>query len=225
MENLQESMAETLAARYYLYSTAQALLGNEPTAEMLDAAAPEMVEAALEACGVEGAAELAGSFAATLEGVQCEGGLIGLSAQYTRLFVGPGKLACPPWESVYRSNSRALFQRSTLDVRNAYREQGLLPQMYPRVADDHIALELGFLAQLAKRAMDAHQAEDTNACKAALEASARFASEHLNVWLVDYASDLQKEAPDSLYAAVAHLAQVFCARDVLLTGEAAVLLP
>ena len=208
-----EGMQDVLAARFYLYSTMQALLGSEPTDELFGRVDATFLQDALELTGCDDAESMASAVADAMGKAEDQAGL------YARLFLGPTKLACPPWESVYRSKSRALFQRSTLDVRNAYRAQGLLPQMYPRVADDHIALELGFLSALAQRALEAVQAGDAPAARKALEASRRFLDEHLNVWLGDYARDLQKEAPGSLYAAVAEAAEAFSARDGMLVGE------
>lgn len=208
-----EGMQDVLTARFYLYSMTQALLGSKPTDKLFAGVDAAFLQEALELTGCDDAERTAGAVAGAMGKAEDQTGL------YARLFLGPTKLACPPWESVYRSKRRALFQRSTLDVRNAYRAQGLLPQMYPRVADDHIALELGFLSALAQRTLEAIQAEDTPAARKAFEASKRFLDEHLSVWALAYADDLEKEAPDTLYALVARMAADFAARDVSLVGE------
>ena len=53
-----------------------------------------------------------------------------LRVEYNRLFVGPGKLPCPPYESVYRTDRvegeiGTLMGPSALDVKNRYAEAGL----------------------------------------------------------------------------------------------------
>ena len=62
--------------------------------------------------------------------------------EYTRLFIGPMSLVAPPWESVYGQKDAMLFQESTLEVRNTYRQYGLIPEGYPHVADDELTADL-----------------------------------------------------------------------------------
>lgn len=71
-----------------------------------------------------------------------------------------GKVLAPPWGSVYMSEERLVFQKETLEVRNWYREFGLAAENLYREPDDHIALELGFLAHLAKLEYEALKAKD-----------------------------------------------------------------
>ena len=209
--------AEILAARSYLYSLGQAVLGGEP-AGWIDRLDEELLGQALELCGDAGGGETAGRLCRlALEANATDK----LAPLYTRLFIGPNELAAAPWESVWRSKSRALFQHTTLDVRNAYREQGLLPQGYPRVADDHIALELGFLAALAARASEAAQAGDSTAAHDALEASRRFLAEHVLVWIDDYAAGLEDAAPGSFYSMVAKVFAALAQRDAELIPQLA----
>ncbi|MCB8816455.1 molecular chaperone TorD family protein [Desulfosporosinus shakirovi] len=74
--------------------------------------------------------------------------------EYTRLFIGPTKLPVPPWESVYVSKERLLFQESSLKVRQrqCYLNYNFLPAKYRSEADDHIALELDFMYNLSSLA-------------------------------------------------------------------------
>jgi len=101
-----------------------------------------------------------------------------------------------------------------LDVRNAYREQGLLPAKYPHVADDHIALELGFMAALSERARIAVNEGDTSLAHVALEASRQFLEEHLLTWIDAYARDITTEAPDTLYSELTQMVAALANRDL-----------
>lgn len=72
-----------------------------------------------------------------------------------RLFTGPGHLLAPPYESVHLNRSGLVFEEETLAVRAVYRRHGLQFERRQREPDDHVALELEFLATLAGRALDA----------------------------------------------------------------------
>ena len=48
--------------------------------------------------------------------------------EYTRLFVGPGALPAPTWESPDLTKEPTLFQENTLAVRAAYRAHGVEPK-------------------------------------------------------------------------------------------------
>lgn len=197
-----------LAARHYLYRAFQFLLGNDPRDAAWESLDGELAEEACALMGVDGA-ELVRLLG---EALGEPAGREALARQYAVALVGPGALASPPWESAQLSSDGALFTPVTLEVRNAYRIQGLLPQQYPAVADDHIALECGFLAELAARALGAFAAHDAERCEAALEASRSFAEAHLLRWADRFAERMDGEkAP--LYAAAAGLLAAFAEAD------------
>ena len=118
-------------------------------------------------------------------------------SDFNRVVVGLGAdRTSHPWESAYTNSKRLLFQAETLDVRNAYRAFGYLPECYPRVADDHIALECAFMAVLARKSLEVQDDEEL----ACLEAGQRaFLQDHFLRWIGDYARDLRVDAPDGLY--------------------------
>jgi len=105
-----------------------------------------------------------------------------------------------------------LFQRSTLEVRNFYRSQGFIPAEYPHVADDHLAIELDFMAQLALRMLEAAQANDEEVYKNSLVASREFLDEHLLKWVPQYVVDLQEEQA-VFYPLVVRALQLFLQKD------------
>lgn len=103
-------------------------------------------------------------------------------SDYNRLFFGPDRMIAPPYESVHRSDERLVFERETLQVRAAYAEFGLAAPRLNREPDDHLGLELDFLATLCVRAMDALDAGDEATLGHVLDGVARFLAEHLLVW-------------------------------------------
>lgn len=131
-----------------------------------------------------------------------------LRSEYTRLFLGPEKLIAPPWESVYVSGEPLLFQESTLAVREAYRRSGYASAGYPREADDHVAIELDFMAALATKTCEAEDDRD------ALEEQRSFLEEHLLVWIESFAERLGScDTVSGFYPLFARLAVLVCRRD------------
>jgi TorA maturation chaperone TorD len=214
-----EEFETVLAARQYLYVLYENILGNEPTVEQLQAidagAAREALALVRAAAGVgDEDDELASMpFLDDLEGrVQA---LDQARSDYTRLFLGPGKVPVPPWESVYATKSRVLFTEETLQVRETYRANGYLPADYPHVADDHLALELDFMAHLAGEALEAGPDDRL----AYLHTSKQFLNDHLLKWAPSYAADMQAQSREHFYAAVAQSLAGFLQLDRLFLQE------
>lgn len=105
-----------------------------------------------------------------------------LRADYTRLFIGPGQVLAPPWESVFVKEGRMIFQEVTLQVREWYLRYNLQPVRLYTEPDDHIGLELTFLAHLAGLGLAALNKQDDAEFAAVVEAQRGFLSEHLLKW-------------------------------------------
>ncbi|MDR1713142.1 MAG: molecular chaperone TorD family protein [Coriobacteriales bacterium] len=138
---------------------------------------------------------------------------------YTRMFIGPGKVEAPIWESVYRGNDNALFQPITLEVRQQYATAGFLPAAYPRIADDHLALELDFLRALAEQAGAAAYAGDQQLYAVSLTASLEFEQEHLAVWSADFALNVRAAKHGSFYREATDLLNAWLPLDYALLAE------
>jgi TorA maturation chaperone TorD len=227
---VSEEMKIVLKGRAYNYVLFQSIFGGEPTRESIEAACGEATRQSLELFVTDGLFATDGELsyssallaATTVMDVMrdcSEEAIEDLQSEYTRLYLGPMELKAPPWESIYVSKKRQLFEESTLRVRNFYRTQGFLPVEYPRVADDHIALECALMAQLGDRASNACSAGDTETIKVALEASGQFLEEHLLVWLPDYVADLVKIDRADFYPIMAQLALEYMRIDRLLMNE------
>ena len=132
-----------LVARPALYGALYGVFANEPSAELLASLEGTELQTLVDALmGERGAKPLAAlaEAAARAQGAG-EASVDRLEGAYNRLFVGPAKPEAGPWESLHRGKEGTLFCQTTLDVRRCYVEQGLIPQSYPHVADDHVALE------------------------------------------------------------------------------------
>ena len=149
-----------------------------------------------------------------------EVGLARLRCEYTKLFVGPAKLAAPPWESVYVSAEPLLFQESTLAVREAYRRFGYAAAGYPRIADDHAAIELEFMATMATETLNAEARGDEARAQALLKSQLGFLEEHLLVWLSLFADRVEScNVVSGFYPSLARLAALVCERDAEVIEE------
>ncbi|MEW5723943.1 MAG: molecular chaperone TorD family protein [Thermodesulfobacteriota bacterium] len=106
---------------------------------------------------------------------------------FNRLFVGPMKLAAPPYASVYLDPEPRVMGESTLQARRVYQALGLESPWEGRLPDDHISLELDaclhFQAALAKA-----PAEELSALWR------YFILEHLGTWVPRFV-DRVREAP------------------------------
>lgn len=128
-----------------------------------------------------------------------------LKADYTALFLGPGKMLAPLWESVYFSEERLVFQERTLEVRQWYRRFGLESEHLYREPDDHIGLELFFMTRLAGLALQAVEEQDEAAFKTALEAQKEFYRSHLLQWGPTWANLVVDNARTDFYKGLGHL--------------------
>lgn len=139
--------------------------------------------------------------------------------EYTRLMIGPGSLPSPPWESAHTTGTRTLFGKQTLAVREFYRDNGFLPARYPAVADDHIALELGFLACMAEKAVAFFEQADGLRCSQALNVSASFLEQHILAWIESFYAELNLVEPDAFLTAWAYFTYLVLKRDGSLLEE------
>jgi putative dimethyl sulfoxide reductase chaperone len=130
-----------------------------------------------------------------------------LRVDYTRLFIGPGKLLAPPWESIAFCEEQLVFQRETLEVREWYARYGLELINLHKEPDDHIGLELEFIAHLAKLGLQALEANDSKRFHELLDAQRQFLTEHPLRWAMEWANLVEQNAYTEFYRGVALLAR------------------
>lgn len=134
-----------------------------------------------------------------------------LQAEYNRLFVGPGHLEAPPWESVYRSKEHLLFGEETLAVREFYLSFGLESKKKNREPDDHLGLELEFMARLCREAaVNIQSGGDTGRF---LAGQGRFLEEHLEQWVPALTADIQRAARTDFFRGLALFTRGWLAED------------
>ncbi len=120
---------------------------------------------------------------------------------FNRLFVGPGEMLAAPWESVYRSKTKLTFQESTLQVRELYGRFGVQAPGMHREPDDHLGLELAFVATLSDLAARGDMAQRTRC----FEAQRNFLRDHLLAWAPACLALVEKHAETDYYRGAARL--------------------
>lgn len=224
MSQQNDAVAILIANRSYLYRLLQRIFGGEPQMEVLKIAADSHTEEALKLLLQEDEHLFEEAFK-VLEQVALalqdkpEQILDKLNSEYTYLFIGPNALPAPPWESVYLSKEKALFQESTLKVRQAYLKYKFLPANYPREADDHLALELDFMAHLSQMAQEYIENGQIEKMKEVLADQKAFLNDHMLLWIDDFAKDIQKSKTHYLYPAMAELTRHYLKIDAALIEE------
>jgi len=123
--------------------------------------------------------------------------------EYTRLFIGPYKLPCPPWESVYASPKKLMMQEAYDEVKDLYNEIGLAITN-PDVMADHIGAELNFLSILFDR-IDFDPGKRLHY----IDAAKRLLDKHLKTWIPQFTRDMEEAAIHPFYKALARITRNF----------------
>ena len=142
-----------------------------------------------------------------------------LRQEYQRLFIGPGSLPVPPWESVYVSEERIILDEHTLAVREIYREWGLEVAHVNQEPDDHIGLELEFMAVLTKRGLHCSHTENQHLLTQILETQHTFLTNHLFSWVDQFCSMLVRSSKHPLYRGIAMFMPEYLRVDAELIEE------
>jgi putative dimethyl sulfoxide reductase chaperone len=127
-------------------------------------------------------------------------------SEYNDLFVGPNPLPAPLWESVYLGREHILFDEQTLKARTFYRKYGLNFIFENNQPDDHIAVELEFLAYLIRASLES---ESVSALNELMKDQLSFMNSHLGNWVPSFCGRLLKGTEHPLYQGLASLLKDF----------------
>ena len=112
--------------------------------------------------------------------------------EYRRLFVGPAKMPCPPWGSVYTDRDCVVFGESNLALRAWMRECGIKRLGDDKTPEDHIGLMLALLAWIAQEKPERVE---------------EFLQKHLITWSSHYLAQLEEAAQQPFYKGLARIAR------------------
>nr|WP_321514513.1 molecular chaperone TorD family protein [uncultured Pseudodesulfovibrio sp.] len=127
-----------------------------------------------------------------------------LQDDYNSLFVIPDS-AVPVWESVWTTKERLLFGDPTFAVREAYARYGVVAPKLNNEPDDHIGLELDFMARLFALSADAMEAGDAVKAAECAEDVRTFYQDHFGKWAKDCLSEIASKATTAYYKSMARL--------------------
>jgi TorA maturation chaperone TorD len=122
-----------------------------------------------------------------------------IRADYATLFLGAGKSKAPPWESVYRSSERLVWQEPAYRVLEHYARAGFGYDDMKSVPPDHVGRELLFVATLLAEISSTDEPERA----ALLEACRTFLDQHVLAWVPKFAADVKTHARTDFFRALA----------------------
>ncbi len=128
-----------------------------------------------------------------------------LGVEFTRLFSGiqEGMGPPPPFESVWREDR--LIGESTVAVLDAYSRSGFA-EIHPEAGpQDHLGVELKFIALLALREAEAWRADSTAGGHERLNQQRDFIKQHLAAWAPRWTDTIIAQTREPLFAALAQL--------------------
>ncbi|MDD5295440.1 MAG: molecular chaperone TorD family protein [Rhodocyclaceae bacterium] len=124
-----------------------------------------------------------------------------LAADFAAIYL-TGACGASPCESVWLDDDHLAFQGRMFDLGQTYREHGLVNPDRRHRPDDHLALQLEFIAHLLKKA---YTDEDWHHL-------ARHLDEHLLRWLPDFAQRVVHGGATVFYAGLAAVTATWCRR-------------
>lgn len=139
-----------------------------------------------------------------------------LARDYARTFCGAGstkKNSAYPFESVYTSEKGLLMQEARDGALAWYHRFGLGRSETWTDCEDHIALELEFMAYLIGQTIEARQAGDETRAAELACAQCDFVHEHLVDWVPMFARDGQAKARTDFYRGLCLLVDAYVRRD------------
>ena len=139
-----------------------------------------------------------------------------LAVDYAGTFLAAGETSKKlpfPYESVFTSSTGLVMQEAWAEVTKWYAEAGFaLTSRIPGLKEDHIAVELAYMAHLAEEAAKAGGIPD-------LSEQSRFLETHLNNWVGPFTAAIEANAKTAFYQGIAALTRGFLAMDAELLAD------
>lgn len=132
--------------------------------------------------------------------------------EYERLFSGPDALLSRICESMYRTSDPRSGQRCVQQIQESYADSGIVFNKLQNETDDHLAIELEFIA-VASEHME--NAQDLPECRLMwLDTQIDFLEDHLLRWTPRLSDELTALAHTPLYREIGHILSEFIPYDL-----------
>lgn len=144
------------------------------------------------------------------------------AVSFNRVFFGMGPRTAQkafPYESVYTSSSGLMMQDAYAQVRTLYHAMRFAKNPDFPEPEDHLAVELAFMARLCDVAVDALREGDAAAAETALSAQLSFLRDHLLNWIDRFVVDAKKADDGGFYGDLAAFTQAYLEADVDAVAE------
>ncbi len=125
-----------------------------------------------------------------------------VASDYARAFLGAGivnQVVSYPFESVYTSPTRLVMQDAYEEVRKIYHKSGFVKTEDCDMHEDHIALEVQFLAHMSARQAQCIAVGETAGAIKALEVQKDFIQKHIDNWVPRFFKDLRESPVSPFY--------------------------
>lgn len=146
-----------------------------------------------------------------------------VAADHAATLLGMARRPVSPYESAHTSEDELLMQEARDRAVAAYRASGFSVAEECRVPEDHVAIELSFMAALANRAAQELEngTDGENAAEKAIEDQAAFLEQSLLPWVPGFCDLLEARASTGFYRGVAQMLRAFMEEELAwATGKA-----
>jgi TorA maturation chaperone TorD len=128
-----------------------------------------------------------------------------LQAEFWHLFGALGPAAAPPWQSVYLDREQVVMGEETIRVRTLFARFGLVSTLTDQQPEDHLGLQLQFLAALAARTAERLAAGDEPGARTLLEGMCECLEAHLLRWVGEFVDLAEAASESGFYAGLSRL--------------------
>lgn len=140
-----------------------------------------------------------------------------LAVDFARVFLGAGivqkELISAPYESVYTSPERLIMQDARDQVLHIYRENGVAKAQGFDVPEDHLAIELEFMAHLCVKTAEAYEEDHFSVAEQLIEVQKNFIDEHLLNWVPKFGEEVSRFARTDFYRGIISITLAFLQMD------------
>jgi len=148
-----------------------------------------------------------------LGGRDLEKARLELAAEYASLFLGVAQKPAHPSESVYRSEGHFVMGEARDEVLGVYRNAGLDRIGEYKEPEDHIAVELSFMAHLCGKTAECVENDEIREAEKYLEMQKDFITKHLASWVPMLTRDILEGAELEFYKGIAEITNEFIKMD------------